>query len=257
MKQSLSLFTLTLLILLGLGCGSTEDPIDEPKEVQLKPGNLQVQVESIEGVTIHVRLIKDGQLISQTDAEGNYEFEEVEQGQYTVEISAKGFETTELNVMIEAGETYILDKVTLSPLDQPVSHLNGKLTDEETGNVIVGVLVKLTDESAEEYETLTSDAGVFTFENLPVDQTFTLTISHVGYEDQEVSIDVIGADETREIDVKLTAIPEPEILDPGKGLSVGSQAPEFELPDSNNQLHTLADFIGNKKTVIVFYRGGW
>ncbi len=257
MKKSLPLFALALLMLIGFGCGSTEDPIDKPGEVQLELGKLQMQIESIEGVTIHVRLLKDGQLIAQTDSDADYDLGDIEEGQYTVEISAKGYETTELNVEIESGETNVLDKVTLTPLDVPVSHLNGILTDEKTGNVLVDVLVQLTDESGEEYETLTSDEGAFTFENLPVDQSFTLTINHVGYEDQEVSIDAIGADETLEIDVELTAIPEPEILGPGEGLSVGSQAPDFELPDSNNQLRSLADFIGNKKAVIVFYRGGW
>ncbi len=257
MKQKLALITLTLLILVALGCGSTEDPTDEIDEIQLESGKLEVQVESIEGVTIHVRLLKDGQLIKQADSEGNYDFGEIEQGEYTVEISAKGYETTEIKVSIVADETYVLDKVTLLPLEGPVAHLNGKLTDEKTGNVLSDVLIQLTDKADAEYKTLTSDEGVFTFENLPIDQTFTLTISHEGYEEQEIFIDVIGADKTFEIDVELKALPQPETLDPGEGLSTGSKAPEFELPDSNDNIRSLADFIGDKKAVIVFYRGGW
>lgn len=257
MKQTMTLLALALLILVGLNCGSTEDPIDKIDEVQLESGKLQVQVEEIEGVTINVRLLKDGQLIAQADSAANYELGEIEKGEYTVEISAKGFETVEISVNIVAGETYLLDSVTLSPLEDPVAHLNGQLTDEKTGNVLSDVLVKLTDESGEEYETLTSDDGTFTFENLPVDQTFTLTISHEGFEEQSITIDAIGADLTFEIDVELKALPEPEILDPGEGLSIGSKAPDFELPDSNGEIKTLADFIDDKKAVIVFYRGGW
>ncbi len=53
-------------------------------------------------------------------------------------------------------------------------------------------------------------------------------------------------------------INQPEKLEPGEGLNIGSQAPDFELPDGNGALHALADYIGNdKKVVIVFYRGGW
>ena len=48
-----------------------------------------------------------------------------------------------------------------------------------------------------------------------------------------------------------------EKLAPGEGLSLGSQAPAFELPDGNNKLHALNDYIGDTKLVLVFYRGGW
>ena len=261
MKKTISLFTLTLLILIALGCGSTEDPIDEidkTEEVQLEPGKLQVQIESIEDVTIHVRLLKDGQLIAQSDSESNYDLGEIEEGDYTVEISAKGYEKTELNVTIEAGHTYVIDKITLTPIVIPVSHLNGTLTDEETGTVLVNVLVQLTDESGEEYETLTSDEGVFTFENLPADISFTLSISHSCYEMHDQTVDAIDADQTDEIDVKLTSmIPENVDIDPGNGLINCSKAPDFELSDSNNQKRSLDEFIGETKLVIVFYRGGW
>ncbi len=258
MQKTLSLIALALLIFVGLNCGSTEDPIDKPEEVQLEPGKLQVQVESIEGVTIHVRLLQDGKLIAQANSEENYDLGEIEKGEYTVEISAKGYETTKLNVTIEAGETNVLDKVTLSPLDVPVSHLNGQLTDEETGITLFNVLVKLTDTSGEEYETLTSDDGTFIFENLHADQSFTLTVNHTCYEMYDESIDAIDAGKTLEIDVKLTSMIIDNVdLDPGQGLVDCSQAPEFNLSDSNNQKRTLDEFIGDTKLVIVFYRGGW
>lgn len=258
MEKTLSLIALMLLVFVGLNCGSTEDLIDAPEEVQLELGKLQVQVESIEGVTIHVRLLKDGELVAQADSEEDYDLGEIEKGNYTVEISAKGFETTELKVTIEAGETNVLDKVTLLPLDVPASHLNGQLTDKETGIAFSNVLITLTDSSGEEYETLTNEDGIFVFENLPADQSFTLTINHTCYEKYDESIDVIDAGNTIEIDVKLTSMIVDNVnLDPGEGLVDCSQAPEFDLFDSNSQKRTLGEFIGGTKLVIVFYRGGW
>ena len=258
MKQTMALIALALLILVGLNCGSTEDPIDKIDEVQLESGKLQVQVEEIEGVTIHVRLLKDGQLVAQADSVGNYDLGEIEKGEYTVEISAKGYETTELKVDIVAGETYVLDKVTLSPLEEPIAHLNGQLTDEETGNPLSNVLIKLTETSGQEYETLTSNDGTFTFENLPADNAFTLSITHTCYEMYDQTVDAIEAGNTFEIDVKLTSMIRENVdLDPGNGLIDCSQAPGFELSDSNNQVRSLDEFIGDTKLVIVFYRGGW
>ena len=257
MKQVLMLFTLALLLLAGLNCGSTEDPDDKDIVVVMEIGALQGDVQSIDGVKIQVRLLKDGQLVAQTETDGSYEFAELEEGEYTVQITAKGYETTEINVTVVPVDTVSLDKVTLEVLAEPVSHLRGVLTDNKTGNPLSDVLVKLTDKSGQEFETLTSKDGIFTFENLPIDQAFTLAVAHSGYEDYEVTVDPIAADKTFELDVEITAIPEPVKLDPGKGLSIGSQAPEFQLPDGNNQQHTLADYTNDKNAVIVFYRGGW
>lgn len=257
MKQKLTHLALAFLLFAAFGCGTSEDPVDEVKEIETLTGSLQGEVESIEGVSIQVRLLKSGQLISQVEADGSYELAELEEGDYTVQISAKSFETVEMKVTVVAGQTVSLDKVTLVALAEPVSHLRGVLTDSETGEVLSDVLVQLTDKAGKAYEVLTTKEGVFTFENLPVDQGFTLTVMHKGFEDNKVDVDPISANETFELDVELTAIPEPEKLDPGQGLSIGTQAPEFQLSDGNGEQHALADYVGSKKVAIVFYRGGW
>ena len=260
MKQILALITLALLLLAGLNCGTTEDPVDDVKdveEVETPTGSLQGEVQSIDGVSIQVRLLKAGQLAAQTETDGSYKLSELEEGNYTIQITARGYETVEKNVTVVASETVSLDKVTLVVLANPVSHLRGVLTDAKTGASLSDVLVQLTDKAGEAYETLTTKEGVFTFENLHVDQAFTLTVKHPGYEDHEVVVKPIPADETFEQDIGLTAIPEPVELSPGQGLSISSQAPDFELPDGNGDLHTLSDYIGNdKKVIIVFYRTG-
>lgn len=87
----------------------------------------------------------------------------------------------------------------------------------------------------------------------------------------EVAVQPNPTAETPELEVEAAAEPalEPpqppeevveevvEKLAPGEGLSLGSQAPAFELPDGDNKLHALNDYIGDTKLVLVFYRGGW
>ncbi len=41
----------------------------------------------------------------------------------------------------------------------------------------------------------------------------------------------------------------------GEGLAIGTRAPEFSLPDADGNIHSLADYSG-QKLVIVFYRFG-
>lgn len=255
MRQILAPLALALLLFVGYGCG-TENPVEEIVETDTT-GTLRGDVQPIDGVLIQVRLLKDGQLVTQIETQASYEIGPIEAGNYTLQISAKGYETEDIPVTVIAEEVVSLDKVTLVALKTPVSHLRGVLTNETTGEVLGGVSLQLTDKSGKVYETLTTAAGVFTFENLPVQQSMTLMITHAGYEDKKVEVNPIPADETLELTVELTPLPEAEQLPPGQGLSIGSQAPDFALPDGNGKAHALADYTADRNVVIVFYRGGW
>lgn len=285
MKQTLTLLALATLLLAELGCG-TENPVEETTDTAeiIATGAFRGDVELIEGVTIYMHLLKAGQLFAQIEFAkgyvkqtssgagidgaaglfastlgevGTYHLKETEPGDYTLQISARGYQTKELNVTVVPDQSVTLEKVTLVALEIPVSHLSGVLTNETTGEVLSGVSLQLMDNAGKVYETLTTAAGVFTFENLPVQQAFTLTIAHAGYEDKEVTVQPIPAAETSELTVELTPLAEAEQLPPGQGLSIGSQAPEFELPDSNGKVHALADYAADKNVVLIFYRGGW
>lgn len=284
-KLAIQMFAFTLLLLVGLlGCG-TENPVEETTDIaEIGPtGAFHGDVKLIEDVTIYMRLLKAGQLLAQLEFKmdgvgsekmaefpgsisastispsgiASYHIKEAEPGDYTLQISAKGYQAKELNVTVVADQSSSLDRIALMALEEPVSHLRGILTDVATGAPISQINLQLTDKAGKVYETLTTKKGVFTFENLPVEQALTLTIDHAGYEGKEVAVHPIPAAETLELVVELTPLAEPERLDPGQGLSIGSRAPDFELPDGNGKLHALADYVGNKNVVLIFYRGGW
>ena len=259
MKQMQAFLAFALLLLVGLNCG-TENPIEETVDtsaVETLTGTLRGEVQSIDGVLVQVRLLRDGQLLAQTEIQATYELPSIEAGNYTLQISAKGYEAKEVNVTVTPGQVVSVDKVALEALETPVSHLRGVLTDKATGEPLGEVNLQLTDKAGKVFEALTTGAGVFTFENLPVEQALTLTIAHAGYQETEVAVHPIPAAETLELRVQLTRLKEPEKLNPGQGLSIGSQGPAFELPDGDGTLHALADSVGDKNVVLVFYRGGW
>ena len=258
-KLAIQMFALALLLFAGLNCG-TENPVEETVELPVTEtltGTLHGEVQSIEGAVIQVRLLRDGQLLAQIETEATYELEALEAGNYILQISAKGHQETEINATVVAGQVVTLDKVTLAALDTPVSHLQGILTDVATGAPIPEVHLQLTNAAGKSYEALTTETGVFTFENLPIEQAFSLKIEHANYENTEVKVQPIPASETFKLNLKLIPLPAAEELDPGQGLSIGSRAPDFELSDGNGKAHTLADYIGNKKVVLVFFRGVW
>ena len=63
--------------------------------------------------------------------------------------------------------------------------------------------------------------------------------------------------DVKELETSEDPVSESVFVDLGQGLSIGSQAPEFELSDGYGNLHALSDYLGNdKKVIIVFYRTG-
>ena len=119
MKQIKTLFTLALLLFTAFGCGTTDNPISDGEKNDTLTGTLQGEVQLIEGVTIQVQLLESGQLVAHTEAHGSYELNDIEAGDYTLHISANGYQEAELNVTVVAGETVSLDKVTLVALALP------------------------------------------------------------------------------------------------------------------------------------------
>lgn len=108
-----------LILLCAFGCGTSDNPVDvDGKDTQM--GTLRVDVEKIDGVSIHLRLIKDGQLTVHSSSDGSYEIDEIAAGEYTLQISAEGYQTTEQVVNIIDGETTSLDTITLTKLSDSI-----------------------------------------------------------------------------------------------------------------------------------------
>lgn len=56
-------------------------------------------------------------------------------------------------------------------------------------------------------------------------------IGHDGYENQEIAIEPIPTGETAKIVSELIPLQQAEEPLPGEGLTVGTKAPDFNLPD--------------------------
>ncbi len=107
------------ILLCAFGCGTSDNPVDvNGKDTQM--GALRVDVEKIDDVSIHLRLIKDGQLMQHSVSEEINEFDEIPVGEYTLKISAEGYQTTEQVVNVIDGETTSLDTITLTKLSDSI-----------------------------------------------------------------------------------------------------------------------------------------
>ena len=215
------MMVLAAILMLCLGCGTDDESIVEP-ETPVEPdtstvepdpvtvtGSLKGAVERIEGVSVAIRVLQNGNAIASTtvDADGSYQIDNIAPGTYTVEIAAKGYETVEQTVQISADKVASLDRATLKVLEIPVAHIQGILSDQKSGNPLNKVPVRLVDPAGNSREVLTTQTGAFEFENVPTDQRLTVIVDLGEFEQQEISIDPIPAGETVPLEVALVALP--------------------------------------------------
>lgn len=147
-------------------------------------------------------------------------------------------------------------KEVVEEVEDVSATVRGLVLDQVTKTPLIDVRVQLTDEAGVVLETPTATSGVFEFESVTADQQLTIAIDSDEYEKQEFAVDPIPVGETVKLEVEL--IPrEPAQLPEGDGLAVGVKAPDFSLPDKDGKKIALADYAGEKKVVLIFYRGSW
>ena len=208
------LIVLAAVLMLCIGCGSDDESIVEP-DTSVEPdlvtvtGSLKGTVEKIDGVSVAVRVLQNGNAIASTttDADGNYQIDNIAPGTYTVEIAAKGYETVERTVQISDDKVASLDRAVLKELEIPVAHIQGILSDKTKGSPLNKVRVRLVDAAGNPREVLTTQTGAFEFENVPTDQQLTVIVDLEGFEQQEIPINPIPAGETVPLEVALVALP--------------------------------------------------
>ena len=215
------LMALAAALILCLGCGSDDESIVGP-DTSMEPdpsteepgsvtatGSLKGTIEKIDGVSVAIRVLQNGNAVASTtaDANGNYQIDNIAPGTYTVEIVAKGYDAVEQTVQVSADGVISLDRVTLKVLEIPVSYIQGTLSDRQKGSPLNKVRVRLVDAAGNSREVLTTQTGAFEFENVPADQRLTVIVDLEGFEKQEIAVDPIPAGETIPLEVAVVTLP--------------------------------------------------
>ena len=150
-----------------------------------------------------------------------------------------------------------VDVIGEEPPTVATAGIRGLLVDQGTKQTLGNTSVHLVDSQGEIRETLTTQAGVFEFENLPTGEKFTVVVELDEYEKHESIVNLIEAEEIVKITVNLVPILKIDELPPGDGLSVGAKAPNFNLRDGNGKRYSLANYADQQRVVLLFDRGAW
>ena len=139
-----------------------------------------------------------------------------------------------------------------------ISSTKGSLQGEVQNNK--NVTSKILLYQGEEIIAQTDSKGSFELTEIEAG-TYLLRIVAPGFKEVELDVEILAGDVVSIDRVTLQPSSETELnpdgLIPGSGLKIGSDAPSFELPDGNGNLHSLSDTLSSgQHVVIVFYRFG-
>src|SRR6185436_177478 len=103
-----------------------------------------------------------------------------------------------------------------------VSNINGRVTDNATGEAIGIASVRITDVLGRELELQVDEVGAFRFENVPPGSA-TISVQAPGY---LRSVTRIGVEPLQELDQRFTLVPVPT----KSGIRIGKQQLELITP---------------------------
>ncbi len=159
-----------------------------------------------------VELVEGSNVIDTTitNNDGEYDFDNVDGGTYTVRATKDGYEDDDRQVTITAGDP---DKTNIDlQLDLTTYEIEGDLVDKDSEDPIAGATVEVLDENGDLVDSdTTSGNGHFSIDDLPPG-TYTVRITADGYKTTTQEVEITDEDVDLE-DVEIS--PEAEPLDIG------------------------------------------
>ncbi|MDR0386740.1 MAG: hypothetical protein LBH57_01760, partial [Treponema sp.] len=173
------------------------------------------------GIIVAIEKVEDGRAVSlvrqkagravtsqgtktTTDADGNYTFEKVAPGNYTVYAASRDSKekAVALDVAVAAGKIATVEGLELTP----VGHVSGTVTVDDTGSL--GTLVFIAGTS---YAAWTDEEGAFTISDVPAKTGYSIVVSRDGVSGVWKSADVVKG-ETTDIGTKNIVTDDPGSL---------------------------------------------
>ena len=185
-----------------------EKPAEEPTD-SLSPAKVEVQTHTLSGVVVDadgkgvkkalVSLIVNGESIKDVKAnwKGKFKFKKVPAGEYSLNVSHVGKETSELlvtltddkdvgNITLSSIALFAADTLTAAP---EVAQISGVVVDAD-GKGVKKALVSLIANGELIKDVKASWKGKFKFKQVPVGE-YTLKVSHVENEPTELLVTLI------------------------------------------------------------------
>jgi len=128
-----------------------------------------------------------------TDSAGNYTITDLPVGNYNLSASKQGYSDRTLSNIMVSGQdgTTVTQDIALTPTNVAVSSIYGYVVNIIDGSGLSGARVELSN-GLVNYTYNMNGNGYYYFDNLPVNQSYTITVSLAGYKSRSVDGMAVG-----------------------------------------------------------------
>ena len=232
------------------------------KTIRMKPvGSISGQA-LLEGASDHSEIhvfIPGTSFAAFTDSEGSFTISNVPEGTYDLKASKENYGTISLSeVAVESGKDLNIGSVELA---STVGSVSGTVTLEGTSNY-AGILVWLRTNAGTADVTTTSEAGEYTFVDIPVG-TYDLVAAMPGYIAQKWAVTISAGQNEQELKVlkinsatgKLTGTVTLDNIDDYTGILVGLAGTQYMAVTGSSGAYTITEIPEGTYTVFMKAEG--
>jgi len=232
------------------------------KTIRMKPvGSISGQA-LLEGASDHSEIhvfIPGTSFAAFTDSEGSFTISNVPEGTYDLKASKENYGTISLSeVAVESGKDLNIGSVELA---STVGSVSGTVTLEGTSNY-AGILVWLRTNAGTADVTTTSEAGEYTFVDIPVG-TYDLVAAMPGYIAQKWAVTISVGQNEQELKVlkinsatgKLTGTVTLDNIDDYTGILVGLAGTQYMAVTGSSGAYTITEIPEGTYTVFMKAEG--
>jgi len=232
------------------------------KTIRMKPvGSISGQA-LLEGASDHSEIhvfIPGTSFATFTDSEGSFTIPNVPEGTYDLKASKENYGTISLSeVAVESGKDSNIGSVVL---DSTVGSVSGAVTLEGTSNY-AGILVWLQTSAGTADVTTTSEAGEYTFVDIPVG-TYDLVAAMPGYIAEKWAVTISPGQNEQELKVlkinsatgKLTGTVTLDNIDDYTGILVGLAGTQYMAVTGSSGAYTITEIPEGTYTVFMKAEG--
>ncbi|MDX9978191.1 MAG: carboxypeptidase regulatory-like domain-containing protein, partial [Candidatus Cloacimonadales bacterium] len=119
-----------------------------------------------------------------TDAEGKYEIQNLQAGNYNLIASKEGFNDKRVTNLVLAADDTLIQDITITKL--PMLTISGQIIDSLSGLGIGGAQINLT--GYEDYETISTETGAFTIPFVYAREDYLIKVQKTDYDYYEDNI---------------------------------------------------------------------
>lgn len=147
----------------------------------------------VSGATVELLQGSSSVYNATTDGSGNYSIANIAAASYTLRVTASGYQEHSESITLSEGQAVTGKNIALSPQVASIATISGTIYQTGTTTAVSGASVRLLQNGQVIYETTSTSAGAYAFNNITAG-SYSLLVNLTGYQNYSENINLNTGD---------------------------------------------------------------